>query len=372
MAICVNESWTTIIVNVDSINRCYQGGILQFLANEFPVKSKSFMTKIKSSFIKPKIEDYDSIDIASGVHVYGTRGCDGNLFFLSTSIIEEIKSLDEKLASFGLVSNKLSHDCDYYIFTDNDLLPGKKMLCKWLQIDYTEAADTSEDKSIQFSQLSICPFKMPYKPSKFKTRQGGFIYDTQRYWEECQKATKDGNPDVIFNLSAIAFRHHNFSLQETIPDLDTFIAAYISGDKSQIPSRLWFILDGSKDRDDQRRRIILYSDKDKEPPLTQDKQIINDLVTAWRTLSPELLIQHLAPEFRYDSMWVFESLDHDGYVDYIREKFNTINRSGSQLFIQEVPGRNAISISQDGKDPAFYIIEIEHGKIVRANLTAFI
>lgn len=330
------------------------------------------MSKIKSSFIKPKIEDYDSIDIASGVHVYGTRGCDGNLFFLSTSIIEEINSLDKKLASFGLVSNKLSHDCDYYIFTDNDLLQGKKMLCKWLQIDYTEAADTSEDKSIQFSQLSIYPFKMPYKPSKFKTRQGGFIYDTQRYWEECQKATKDGNPDVIFNLSAIAFRHHNFSFQESIPDLDTFIEAYISCDKSQIPSRLWFILDGSKDRDDQRRRIILYRDNDKELSLNPDEQIVHDLAEAWRTLNPELLIQHLAAEFRYDSMWVFESLDHDGYVDYIRNKFNAIKKSGSKIEIKEVPGRNAIAIRQDEKETAFYIIQIKDGKIVKGDLMAFI
>ena len=102
-----------------------------------------------------------------------------------------------------------------------------------------------------------------------------------------------------------------------------------------------------------------------------NEQIVHDLAEAWRTLNSELLIQHLAPEFQYDSMWVFESLDHDGY-DYIRGKFSTIKKSGSRFTIHEVPGRNAIAIVQDGKAPAFYIIEIKDGKIVKGNLTAFI
>lgn len=35
MAICVNESWTTIIANVDRINRFYLGDILQFFMKEY-------------------------------------------------------------------------------------------------------------------------------------------------------------------------------------------------------------------------------------------------------------------------------------------------------------------------------------------------
>ena len=106
--------------------------------------------------------------------------------------------------------------------------------------------------------------------------------------------------------------------------------------------------------------------------MNTNEQIVQDLAEAWRTLNPELLIQHLAPEFQYDSMWVFESLDHDGYVDYIRGKFSTIKKSGSRLTIHEMPGRNAIAIVQDGKAPAFYIVEIKDGKIVKGDLTAFI
>ena len=106
--------------------------------------------------------------------------------------------------------------------------------------------------------------------------------------------------------------------------------------------------------------------------MSTNEQIVHDLAEAWRTLNPELLIQHLASEFRYDSMWVFESLDHDRYVDYIRNKFNAIKRSGSKLEIKEVPGRNAIAIRQDDKESAFYIIQIKDGKIVKGYLMAFI
>ena len=103
-----------------------------------------------------------------------------------------------------------------------------------------------------------------------------------------------------------------------------------------------------------------------------NEEIVRDLAEAWRTLDAELIIRHLAPEFRYDSMWVFEWLDRDGYAEYIRGKFDAIRKSGSQLNIREVPGHDAIAISQDGKAPAYYIIKIEDGKIVKGDLTAFL
>lgn len=103
-----------------------------------------------------------------------------------------------------------------------------------------------------------------------------------------------------------------------------------------------------------------------------NEQIVHDLAEAWRTLNPELLIQHLAPEFQYDSMWVFASLDHNGYVDYIRSKFKAIKNSGSHLTVQEIPGQNAIALVQDSGEPTYYIIEIRDGKIVKGDLTAFL
>lgn len=106
--------------------------------------------------------------------------------------------------------------------------------------------------------------------------------------------------------------------------------------------------------------------------MKKDEQIVHDLAEAWRTLNPELLIQHLAPEFQYDSMWVFASLDYDGYVDYIRGKFNSIKKRGSMLTIREMPGRNAIALVQDSGEPTYYIVEIRDGKIVKGDLTAFL
>ena len=103
-----------------------------------------------------------------------------------------------------------------------------------------------------------------------------------------------------------------------------------------------------------------------------DEQVVRDLAEAWRTLDAELIIRHLASEFRYDSMWVFEWLDRDGYAEYIRGKFDAIRKSGSHLDIREVPGHDAIAISQDGNEPAYYIIKIEDGKIVKGDLTAFL
>ena len=106
--------------------------------------------------------------------------------------------------------------------------------------------------------------------------------------------------------------------------------------------------------------------------MNTDEQIVHDLAEAWRTLNPELLIRHLALEFQYDSMWVFEPLDYDGYVDYIRGKFSTIKKSGSRLIIHEVPEHNAIVIVQDDNEPTFYIIKIQGCKIIKGDMTAFL
>ena len=84
MAIRLYESWTSIIVNVESLDRKYPGGFLKFLETEFPIK-RFFVDKVRALFRKPTIEDYDSVDTFSGVRVFGTRGCDGNLFYLSSS-----------------------------------------------------------------------------------------------------------------------------------------------------------------------------------------------------------------------------------------------------------------------------------------------
>ena len=49
--------------------------------------------------------------------------------------------------------------------------------------------------------------------------------------------------------------------------------------------------------------------------------IIEDFCVAWQMLDAELIIKHLDNSFVYDSQWGFESLDCNGYKDYIRGKF---------------------------------------------------
>lgn len=374
MAICIYESWTSIIVNVESMNRCYDGGILQFFIDRYSPPKTGFLSKIKSIFKStPTIEDFDGIHDSSGVIVMGESGCDGNLFYFSSSDKSKINELDNELMKLGLVSNEESEECDYFIFTKKDFERGKKMLTSWLQIDFIEAADSTNDKSIQFAHVSIYPFKMPYLPSKFKTHQGGFGYTTQKQWEETQRAIKENNPSVVFGLSQICIRHLNASLWEEMPSLDSFIDAYISGDKSSIPSKFWYIFDGSKEHDDEKRRIIVLDNESLDSSKTTNEDIIiHDLAEAWRTLNAELIIKHLAPKFKYDSMWVIASLDCSGYADYIRGKFDTIMRTGSKIDVQEILERNAISLSQDGKEPIYYIIKIEDGKIIKGDMTAFL
>ena len=42
-------------------------------------------------------------------------------------------------------------------------------------------------------------------------------------------------------------------------------------------------------------------------------QIVEDIAKAWETLDAELIIANLDETFVYDSQWVLESLDYDGY-----------------------------------------------------------
>lgn len=107
------------------------------------------------------------------------------------------------------------------------------------------------------------------------------------------------------------------------------------------------------------------------------EQIIEDFAAGWRTLDAELIIKHLDRSFVYDSQWVFESLDYDGYIDYIRRKFDTIKKTNSGPLVMIVPDRlsecgKMIALKQSFHDePAFYRIKIVNGKIVKGDLCMF-
>ena len=113
-----------------------------------------------------------------------------------------------------------------------------------------------------------------------------------------------------------------------------------------------------------------------KPVKVKDKEeIVRDFAKAWKTLNPKLIISNLDKNFRYDSMWVLESLDYEGYKDYIREKFKSIKNSSSGPEVEIVPDRHLggsmISLKQGNGDPIFYRIDVKEGKVVKGDLCAF-
>lgn len=102
--------------------------------------------------------------------------------------------------------------------------------------------------------------------------------------------------------------------------------------------------------------------------------IIEDFCVAWQMLDAELIIKHLDNSFVYDSQWVFESLDCNGYKDYIRGKFSTLKKNGIQInaSIVEDPyrGGQMLMLGQDGQS-CFYRIKVKNGKVIKGDLCMF-
>lgn len=104
-------------------------------------------------------------------------------------------------------------------------------------------------------------------------------------------------------------------------------------------------------------------------------QIVEDIAKAWETLDAELIIANLDETFVYDSQWVLESLDYDGYKEYIRAKFKTIQNTCSAPTVKVVhDGYNGglmLSLQQGSNAPAYYRIKISNGKVIKGDLCMF-
>lgn len=102
--------------------------------------------------------------------------------------------------------------------------------------------------------------------------------------------------------------------------------------------------------------------------------IIKDFCVAWQTLNAELIIKHLDASFVYDSQWVFSSLDCEGYKDYIRGKFETLNSKGIQIEASIVDdpyyGGQMLMLVQNGQ-PVYYRIQVKDGKVVKGDMCMF-
>ncbi len=125
-------------------------------------------------------------------------------------------------------------------------------------------------------------------------------------------------------------------------------------------------------------RVILDAFKKKYPNAGNSNMntILEDFCKAWQTLDANLITQHLDDDFRYDSQWVFASLDCNGYKDYIKGKFETIKKSNTHLDVSIVSDSHSsigkmLRITQDGGEPVYYRIEVREGKVIKGDLCAF-
>lgn len=102
--------------------------------------------------------------------------------------------------------------------------------------------------------------------------------------------------------------------------------------------------------------------------------IIEDFCVAWQMLDAELIIKHLDNSFVYDSQLVFESLDCNGYKDYIRGKFAALKKSGIQINASIVEdtylGGQMLMLGQNGQS-SYYRIKVKNGKVIKGDLCMF-
>ena len=106
-----------------------------------------------------------------------------------------------------------------------------------------------------------------------------------------------------------------------------------------------------------------------------DEMIVAEFAKAWETLDAELIVSNLDDSFVYDSQWVLESLNCEGYKEYIRAKFQKIKESGNAPMVRIVPdnymGGSMVALKQGDNAPAFYRIKIKDGKVVKGDLCMF-
>lgn len=87
-----------------------------------------------------------------------------------------------------------------------------------------------------------------------------------------------------------------------------------------------------------------------------------------------MIIQHLSPDFQYDSQWVFESLNYSQYIDYIRGKFKTLKdkeiKIGVEIVDDTYMGGKMLRLLQSGQS-VFYRIVIKDGKVIKGDMCMF-
>lgn len=104
------------------------------------------------------------------------------------------------------------------------------------------------------------------------------------------------------------------------------------------------------------------------------EQILKDFQQAWIELDAELIIKHLDPSFRYDSQWIFDSLDYNGYIEYIKGKFLTLKNNRIQIEASIIDDNNfggkMLKLNQNGNF-CYYRIKVAKDKVIKGDLCMF-
>lgn len=104
------------------------------------------------------------------------------------------------------------------------------------------------------------------------------------------------------------------------------------------------------------------------------EQLVELYAEAWRNLEADIIAPFLSQNFTYSSMWVFETLDKENYINYLKGKFNAIRTSGGKPVVStgsNETGIPSVILKQGGNPPVYITVKASEGLISEAYMMAF-
>ena len=96
-------------------------------------------------------------------------------------------------------------------------------------------------------------------------------------------------------------------------------------------------------------------------------EIVEKYAEAWRQLNAEIISPLLHETFTYSSFWVFESLNRERYLEYLRGKFEAIKSSNSAPKVSigyDNLMNPCVVLQQGSNEPACITVKFKDGKII--------
>lgn len=104
------------------------------------------------------------------------------------------------------------------------------------------------------------------------------------------------------------------------------------------------------------------------------EQLVEKYAEAWRQLDADIIVPYLAESFTYSSMWVFQTLDRDGYIEYLKGKFKAIRQTGGTPQVAtgvNSAGIPSVILKQGDNPPAFITVKSQDGLLTEAYMLGF-